>query len=209
MRIHSAMLSALLATVGVTCLGSSVLAALPGEMPAASRCYEWVPVTGTGVHDFTSAIVHSAEQTATGVVQRSTETVELSGDLEGRVLYHPESVYDFVAGTLVNTGHQVFSGTVLGSEPVLLHDDEFRFEVDLNTGATTGTVILADRIAGPKIQCNLDVFGTGLTQDGASGLGYSGQCKIKQGRSADRRACAGSSGADAPALDRNAPIPGS
>jgi hypothetical protein len=132
------------------------------------------------VHYFSSAIIHSAEQTATGVVQLSTETVELSGDLEGRVLYHPVSVFDFVAGTLVNTGHQVFSGTVLDSAPVLLHDDEFRFDVDLNTGATVGRVFLRDRLAGPGIRCELEVFGTGLTEAGDSRVGYTGRCRIKR-----------------------------
>ena len=91
--------------------------------------YRWVPVSGTGTHLFSTAIVHSTTPTATGFIQRSTDIVELRGDLNGRVLYHPTSVFDFAAGTLVNTGDQVFSGTVLGSEPVAIHDDSFRFDV--------------------------------------------------------------------------------
>ena len=113
-------------------------------------------VSGKAVHYFTTAIIHSETPTATGKIQRSTDLIELTGDLKGRVLYHPTSVFDFVKGTLVNTGNQVFSGTVLGSAPVLLHDDEFRFEVDLKTGGLeSGEVHLTDRIAGPKIRCDL------------------------------------------------------
>ena len=44
------------------------------------------------------------------MIQKSTETVELTGDLKGRVLYHVTSVFDFVQGTLVNTGDQVYLG---------------------------------------------------------------------------------------------------
>ncbi|HET7746922.1 MAG TPA: hypothetical protein VFM29_06450, partial [Vicinamibacteria bacterium] len=120
-----------------------------------------VPVSGTAVHYFASAIVHSREFTPTGVIQRSTETVELQGDLVGRVLYQPTTVIDFVQGTLVNTGHQVFSGTVVGSEPVLLYDDAFRFQVNFNTGEEAGDVHLTDVIAGPKVECHLHVVGTG------------------------------------------------
>ena len=77
---------------------------------------------------------------------------------------------------LVNTGNQVFSGTVLGSSPVLLYDDEFRFEVDLNTGGLeSGEVHLTDRIAGPKIRCDLVAVGAGAkTPEGDSIVDYSG-----------------------------------
>ncbi len=150
----------------------------PGLQAARNQ---WEAVAGHGVHYFTTGIVHSSEPTATGVIQRSTETVELSGDLEGRILYHPVSVFDFVEGTLVNTGHQVFSGTVLGSDPVLIHDDEFRFEVDLETGVTFGEVHLVDRIAGPRIRCRLQVYGTGqTTPEGDAMFEYTGECKISQ-----------------------------
>jgi hypothetical protein len=41
------------------------------------------------VHYFTTAMIHSQTPTATGMIQRSTDIIELSGDLKGRVLYHP------------------------------------------------------------------------------------------------------------------------
>ena len=138
------------------------------------------PVSGTGVHHFTTAIVHGSEPTATGMIQTSTDTVDLTGDLTGRILYHPVSVFDFQTGTLVNTGHQVFSGTVLGSEPVLIGDDTFRFEVDLATGATTGTVHLDRVLAGPAIRCHLEVVGTGMTAEGNATFAYTGLCRIKK-----------------------------
>jgi hypothetical protein len=124
--------------------------------------------------------VHSKEVTATGMVQRSTDIVELTGDLKGMVLYHPTSVFDFVNGTLVNTGHQVFSGTVLGSTPVMLHDETFRFEVNLNTGAESGEVHLIDRIDGPKVRCDLIIDGTAVkTPEGNFIVGYTGTCTFK------------------------------
>jgi hypothetical protein len=138
-----------------------------------------VPVTGSGVHYLASAIIHSTEPTAEGFIQRSTDMVELSGDLRGMVLYHPVSVFDFVNGTLVNTGHQVFSGTVLGSAPVLLLDDEFRFEVDLATGATTGEVHLVQALAGPKVRCHLTITGTGMTPEGNATVAYEGECRFR------------------------------
>jgi hypothetical protein len=142
--------------------------------------YRWVPVSGVGTHYFTTAIVHSVEPTATGFIQRSTETVELEGDLVGRVLYHPVSVFDFQQGTLVNTGNQVFSGTVLGSAPVLLHDDEFRVEVDLNQGTTYGQMFMTDHLAGPKVRCLLEIIGTGVqTPEGDAVVDYSGKCRIR------------------------------
>ena len=158
----------------------SLAAYAHAQAPAVSeqRSHAWIAVSGSGVHDFTTAIVHSSQPTPTGKIERSTETVQLTGDLEGRILYHPVSVFDFVAGTLVNTGHQVFSGTVLGSDPVLLHDDEFRFEVDLNTGATMGEVHLVDRIAGPRVRCHLEVIGTGLTPEGDATFDYEGECRV-------------------------------
>ena len=136
------------------------------------------PVAGSGVHYFTTALVHSSQPTATGMIQRSTETVDLSGDVSGRLLYQPISVFDFTAGTLVNTGHQVFSGMVLGVGPVMLHDDSFRFDVDLNTGATTGEVHLEATIAGRKARCDLQVVGTGMTSEGNATFNYSGACRV-------------------------------
>jgi hypothetical protein len=137
-------------------------------------------VSGSAVHFFTTAMIHSQEPTAVGMIQRSTDIVELSGDLKGRVLYHPASVFDFVNGTLVNTGHQVFSGTVLGSAPVLLHDDQFRFDVNLNGGVEAGEVHLKNHLAGPKIACDLIVSGAGTkTPEGNALVDYTGTCTFK------------------------------
>ena len=159
-----------------------------GSPPIESRShgtepkgYQWTEVNGTGTHFFTTAIVHSTEPTETGIVQKSTDIVELDGDLSGRILYHPTSVFDYVAGTLVNTGNQVFSGTVLGSEPVLLHDDQFRFQSNLFTGETIGKVFLENRIAGERIRCTLNVFGTGVTTEGDAMIRYTGQCRVRGG----------------------------
>jgi hypothetical protein len=146
-----------------------------------------VQVSGSGVDFLTTAIVHSKETTATGMIQKSTETVELTGDLRGRVLYHVTSTFDFVQGTLVNTGDQVFSGTVAGSEPVMLHDDQFRFEVNLATGAESGQVYLLDHIAGAKVRCTLDVVGTGMNADGNPTFNYTGECEFRGAISTSRR----------------------
>ena len=125
-----------------------------------------VLVAGSGVDHLTTAIVHSQEPTATGKIQKRTEIVELNGDLKGFVLYHVTSVFDFVGGTLVNTGDQVFSGTIAGSAPLMIHDDRFRFQVNLLTGEESGQVYFFNHIAGPKARCRLDVVGTGLTAEG-------------------------------------------
>jgi hypothetical protein len=95
------------------------------------------------------------------------------------VLYHVTSVFDFVHGTLVNTGEQVFSGTVAGSAPVMIHDDQFRFSVNLVTGAESGQVYLFDHIAGPKVKCQLNVIGTGLNADGNPTFTYTGACTFR------------------------------
>ena len=168
---HSAIGVALLA--GFAFLVST---ANSGEHKASTRT---VQVTGSGIDQLSGAIVHSKQPTSTGVIQRSTETVELTGDLRGRVLYHVTSVIDLKAGTLVNTGDQVFSGTVAGSEPVLLHDSKFRFDGDLKSGQDTGYVYLVDHIAGPRVECTLKVIGTGKNQDGDPTFTYSGQCKFR------------------------------
>jgi hypothetical protein len=138
-----------------------------------------VPVTGSGLDFLTTAIVHSKEPTPNGLVQKSTEIVELTGDLKGRVLYHVTSVFDFARGTLVNTGDQVYSGTIAGSAPVMIHDDQFRFEVNLATGAESGQVYLLDHIAGPKVRCTLDVVGTGLNGEGNPTFDYRGECTFR------------------------------
>ena len=138
-----------------------------------------VKVSGSGYDALTTAIVHSKEATPAGMIQRSTETVELKGDLNGRVLYHVTSVFDFVNGTLVNTGEQVFSGTIAGSEPVMIHDDQFRFEVNLVTGTEAGKAYLFNHIAGPKVRCELSVIGTGMNADGNPTFDYTGTCTFR------------------------------
>lgn len=157
---------------------AALLASCQGRPP--SSVTETVPVSGSAVHFFSTAIVHSQDSTPTGMVQRSTDIVALSGDLRGYVLYHPTSRFDFAAGTLVNTGIQIFSGTIAGSGPVILYDDGFRFEVDLATGAVTGAVHLARRGDAPDdgewLDCNLAVTGTGRTPEGDAMAEYSGEC---------------------------------
>ena len=144
---------------------------------ALVQCAE---VSGTGVHLFSTAQVYSQAPTQTGFIQRSTDIIELEGDLKGRVLYHPISEFDFAAGTLVNTGHQVFSGTVLGSEPVLIIDNSYRFEVNLQTGLTEGRVRLEFPIAGPRVQCRLLISGDGtLNENGDAAVGYTGICRFQ------------------------------
>lgn len=147
-----------------------------GESLQGSRT---VQVAGSGYDALTTAIVHSKETTPTGMIQKSTEIVELNGDLTGRVLYHVTTVIDFVSGTLVNTGDQVYSGTIKGSEPVLIHDDQFRFEVNLATGEESGQVYLYNHIAGPKVRCTLRGVGTGLNSDGNPTFDYSGECTFR------------------------------
>ena len=138
-----------------------------------------VQVSGSGVDLLNTAIIHSKVQTPTGMIQKATETVELQGDLTGRVLYHVTTDIDFVNGTLVNTGDQVYSGTIKGSDPVLIHDDQFRFEVNLGTGAESGDVYLFNNIAGPKVRCTLRVVGTGLNSDGNPTFDYTGECSFR------------------------------
>jgi len=157
----------------------AVLAAVSAS--ATSNSAGPVPVSGTGVHAFSTAIVHSQVPTESGMVQRSSEIVTLQGDLNGYVLYHPVTTIDEATGTMVNTGQQVFSGTVLGSEPVLLFDDRFRFEVDLQTGATVGSIHLGrsqDAAAdAPWFTCELTVVGTGMTDVGDALAAYEGTCE--------------------------------
>ena len=140
-----------------------------------------VQVSGTGTDMLNGAIVHSKKATETGMIQRGTEIVELDGDLKGKILYHVTTVVDNKKGTLVNTGDQVFSGTIAGSEPVMIHDSKFRFEVNLATGADSGSVYLFDHIAGPRVRCELKVTGTGKTADGNPTFSYTGTCKFGAG----------------------------
>ena len=180
LRFQTIALAVVILLVGI-CVPAVYLRASARAEAAAQPESETVRlVSGSGVHFLTTAIVHSAIPTATGLIERSTETVELTGDLKGRILYHPTSVIDFAAQTLVNTGHQVFSGTVLGSEPVMLHDDTFRFDIDLRTGTGIGTVHLVDRIDGPKVRCDLTIVSTGMTADGNVAAEYTGECRFKK-----------------------------
>lgn len=137
-------------------------------------------VSGTAVHFFTTAAIHSDVTTQTGKVQRSTEIIRLEGDLDGYILYHPTSTFDFAAGTLVNTGTQLFSGTIAGSPPVILHDDQFLFTVNLATGATVGEVHLSRSSDAPHpggwYDCDLEIVGTGLSTAGDGLADYSGTC---------------------------------
>jgi hypothetical protein len=89
---------------------------------------------------------------------------------------------DFVRGTLVNTGDQVCSGTIAGSAPVMIHDKQFRFEVNLSTGSESGRVSLLNHIAGPKVRRTLDVVGTGATAEGNPTFTYTGHCVFPSGR---------------------------
>ena len=160
---------------------ASAVSTAPGVEP--------LPVSGTGVHYFSTAIVHAQSPTERGMLQWSSDIVTLEGDLTGHLLYHPTSTFDFDEGTLVNTGIQFFSGTVLGSEPVILHDDRFRFEVDLETGETTGAVYLGrSRDAPPEapwFACDLVIVGTGLTADGDASFAYEGSCEPNGTRDAN------------------------
>ena len=158
-------------------IGATWSASAESTTPGA----EPLPVSGTGIHYFSTAIVHAQSPTEGGMLQWSSDIVTLDGDLTGHLLYHPTSTFDFDEGTLVNTGIQLFSGTVLGSEPMILHDDRFRFEVDLETGETTGAVYLGRSRdappAAPWFACDLVIAGTGLTPDGDASFAYEGSCE--------------------------------
>ena len=135
-----------------------------------------VSVAGSGLDHLTTAIIHSRKPTITGTISVSTEIIELTGDLTGRVLYLVTTVVDSVHRTLVNTGDQVYSGTIAGSAPVMIHDNHFRFDVNLATGQESGRVYLSEHIAGPNVECTLDVVGTGMNAEGNPTFTYKGQC---------------------------------
>jgi hypothetical protein len=61
----------------------------------------------------------------------------------------------------------------------MIHDDQFRFRVNLATGDESGKVYLFDHIAGPKVRCQLDVVGTGLTAEGNPTFDYHGTCTFR------------------------------
>lgn len=159
-----------------TCISAGEAQSLGEASLAKTHQRSSVKVSGHGVDHLTDALVHWKTPTPTGLIQQSTEIVDLDGDLHGRVLYHVTSVFDFVKGTLVNSGDQVFSGTIAGSDPVMIHDDRFRFEANLVTGEESGQVFLFDQIAGPKVRCTLQVAGTGLNAEGNPTFTYDGEC---------------------------------
>jgi hypothetical protein len=88
-------------------------------------------------------------------------------------------VFDFVNGTLVNTGDQVYSGTIARSLPAMIHDDQFRFEINLVTLEDRGQVFLSDHIAGPLVRCKLDGIGTGVNSDSNPTFEYRGECTFR------------------------------
>jgi hypothetical protein len=158
-------------------------AAAPQDRDAATSlapASRTIPVSGSAVHYVSTGIIHSQQPTSNGMIQRSTEIVRLSGDLVGYALYHPTSTFDYTANTLVNTGTQFFSGTIAGSEPVVLHDDKFRFTIDLATGEDTGEVHLSRSKDAPDqgrwYECNLHAVGTGQTPAGDNLSDYTGEC---------------------------------
>jgi hypothetical protein len=61
------------------------------------------------------------------------------------------STFDFANDSLVNTGDQVFSGTVAGSDPV----------------------------AGPSVKCMLQVIGTGKDADANPTFDFTGHCDFQ------------------------------
>jgi len=61
----------------------------------------------------------------------------------------------------------------------MIHDDQFRFDVNLATGKETGVVNLFNHITGPKVRCKLDVVGTGLNGEGNPTFDYRGTCTFR------------------------------
>jgi hypothetical protein len=108
----------------------------------------------------------------------STAIVELEGDLHGRVLYQVTTRIDSARGKLTNTGRQVYSGTIAGSEPVMLYDDSFIFEANLATGYEHGQVYLVHHLGGPAVRCMLEVSGTGKDGNDNPTFTYRGDCVL-------------------------------
>lgn len=174
------------ATTVIPVLGAALAGtAILTSSAAIAGGQETVSVSGSGADIASEAIVHSEESTATGMVRTLTEIVELRGGLHGKVLYQARQEFDFVSNTLVVTGENVYSGTIAGSDPVILRSDESRFEVDLATGEETGKVHLtrsndaSDK--GSWYECELVVVGTGKTPEGNPTFDYSGTC-TRRGR---------------------------
>jgi hypothetical protein len=169
----------------------SVAAALAGTAILTSSSVvaerqETIPVSGSTVDFASEAIIHSQESTPTGMIQKATETVRLSGDLSGYGLYQTIREFDFPNSSLVVTGQNLFSGTIAGSGPVILRSDESRFEVDLATGEEVGHVHLTRSNDAPDkgswYECDLVIVGTGRTPEGNFTSDYSGEC-VRRGRS--------------------------
>lgn len=175
------------ATTLIPVLGAALAgtAILTSSAAIAGSEQKTVAVSGSGIDIASEAIIHSEETTPTGMVRTLTEIVELMGDLHGKVLYQARQEFDFVANTLVVTGENFFSGTIAGSDPVILRSDESRFEVDLTTGAETGKVHLTrsnDTLdKGSWYECDLVVVGTGQTPEGNPTFDYTGTC-TRRGR---------------------------
>jgi hypothetical protein len=165
-------------TKGVFLFAAMMMTLAGTAMADESGTSRNIQVSGTGTDLLNGAVVHSKKPTATGIIQHGTEIVDLTGDLTGKILYNVTTVIDNEKGTLTNTGDQVFSGTIAGSEPVMIHDSRFRFEVNLATGAESGSVYLFDHIAGPIVRCELKVTGTGKTADGNPTFSYTGNCRF-------------------------------
>jgi len=164
-----------------TLIAAALAGALTLEAPdAAAGGQETIQVAGSGVDLASEAIIHSEEPTPTGLIKRLTEMVRLEGDLSGYVLYQATQQFDFVENTLVVTGTNFFSGTIVGSDPVILRSDESRFEVNLATGEETGEVHLTRSKDSPDrgawYDCDLAVVGTGVTAEGNPTFDYSGEC---------------------------------
>jgi hypothetical protein len=83
MFITSAGLTRLLGTLSIGCISlCSGMALAGGGSDSKVRA---VQVAGSGTDLLNGAIVHSKKETSTGIIEKSTETVELKGDLIGRV----------------------------------------------------------------------------------------------------------------------------
>lgn len=172
---HPVSLITLTLLAAATTVACSVGPAGAESKTAHRRAIE-IPVSGTGVHRFSEVVEHSRTETDTGLLIRSTEIIDLEGDLHGQILYHPVTEIDFANQTLVNTGHQVFSGTIAGEGPVLLYDDEFRFDVDLAMGRVRGEVFLERTLAGRRMRCELEVTGPVAPPGQDSQFSYQGTC---------------------------------
>jgi hypothetical protein len=143
-----------------------------------------IEVSGTGTDFMNDAIVHSTKETPEGTIRKSTVIIDLRGDLTGKVLYHVTTTIDSAKGTLVNMGDQVFSGSIVGSDPVMLRDSKFRFQANLKTGEVSGDVFLLNHLAGPEVACTLHVVEIGPDADGNPTFRYTGNCTFGSNQSA-------------------------